>query len=171
LSTDLELLQQRVSSRQEKLDQATGALDLARTRFDSSSAAYEAADRERRRVKSALKLAKERADRLAKEAQRTKKLAREAETDRDDAENELAEHTAVRDKRQAKLAKSLASLEAAKTAAAASERGAPAKKATSRTASTRKQPAAKASPAKKSPAKRAAPTKRATPASKAAKKT
>lgn len=166
MSTDLELLQQRVSSRQEKLDQATGALDLARTRFDSSSAAYEAADRERRRVKAALKLAQERAARLAKEAQRTKKLAREAETDRDDAENELAEHTAVRDKRQAKLAKSLASLEAAKTAAAASAPVAPAKKATSRTASVRKQPAAK-----KSPAKRAAPTKRATPASKAAKKT
>lgn len=170
MSDDLELLQQRVSSRQEKLDQATGALDLAQTRFDASSAAYESADRERRRVKAALKLARKRADRLAKEAKRTKRMAREAETDRDDAENELAEHHAVRDKRQAKLAKSLASLEAAKTAAAASEPVAPAKKATSaRTASARKQPARKASPAKKSPTKRAAPTKRATP-SRAAKK-
>ena len=41
MSDDIALLQQRVSSQQEKFDQATAVVDLAQARFDTSSATYE----------------------------------------------------------------------------------------------------------------------------------
>ena len=86
---------------------------MSRRRASTASATYEDVDRERKRVKAALKLAQKRAKRLAKEVKRTKKLARAAEDDRDDAETELAENHATRDKRRSKLAKAQAALAAA----------------------------------------------------------
>jgi chromosome segregation ATPase len=158
LSDDIELLKQRVSTQQEKFDQATGVVDLAQARFDTASAAFEDADRERKRVKTALKLAQRRASRLAKEAKRTEKLARTAKEDRDDAETELAENHAVRDRRQAKMAKAQATLSAAQVQADLKEPVAPAP---ARSTIVRKQPAKKAAPAKKSSGRRTASTTRA----------
>ena len=167
LSDSMELLQQRVSRHQEKLEHATGVLDLTRARFDTSSAAYADADRARARIKKALKLAKRRAARLAKEAAHAKQLARETKDDRDDAETELAENLALHDKRRVKLAKAQAALAAAEAEGAVEESPAPTREAApARRTATRKSVATKAAPAKKAPAKRAASSKRATAARK-----
>jgi hypothetical protein len=135
--------------------------------LDSASAAFEDAERERKRVAAALKLARKRADRLMKEAKRTKKLAKAAAEDRDDAGSELAEDFAARDNRQAKLAKAQAAVAAAQAASAATEPVAavttstPAKSEPPKRSPTRKQPATKTSPVKKATPARKAPAKRA----------
>jgi chromosome segregation ATPase len=159
MADDVELLQQRVDKQKDKLGVTAGIVDLTQARFDTASAAYDEAERERKRLKAARKLATRRAHRLAKEAKRAKKLARATKEDRDDADFEIAEHLADRDKRQAKLAKAEGALAAAQ--ALAPPPPPPVKKA----APARKAPAKK-TPAKKAPAARKAPVKR-TPAKKA----
>ena len=88
-------------------------VELTQARLDAASAAHEDAERERKRKESALKLAKSRAKRLAKETKRARRLSEAVGQDRADAENELAEHVQTREKRQSKLAKAEAALAAA----------------------------------------------------------
>ena len=105
MSDNVELLQQRAGKQRVKADMAARIVDLTQARFDASSVAYDEAERERKRLTSAAKVAKRRAHRLAIEAKRATKLARAAKDDRDDAASELDEHVATYDDRRAKLAK------------------------------------------------------------------
>ena len=161
---NMELLEQRVTKQQQKLEQASTVVELTQARLDVAARASDDADRERRRLASALELAERRAKRLAKEAKGALKLADAVGQDRADAENELAENVKAQQKRQAKLAKAEAALAAAKAtqdvgqaatkkatprkrAAATTTKATPRKRAT--TKSTAKSTATKRAPARK----------------------
>jgi chromosome segregation ATPase len=172
MADDVEILQQRVDKQRDKLGLAAGIVDLTQARLDTATAAYDEAERERKRLKDALRLARRRADRLAKEAKQAKKLARATKEDRDDADLELAEHVATRDKRQAKLVKVEAALAEAQALAEPPPPPPPAKKAaTARKAPAKKTPAARKTPAKKTPAARETPAKKTAAKRAPAKKT
>jgi hypothetical protein len=162
LSDNRELLQQRVTKHQQKLDQATTVVELTQARFDAASTAHDEAARDLKRKKSALKLAKARYRRLEKEAKRASELAKAVGQDRADAKNELAEHRQVQEKRQAKLAKAEAALAAEQAvqdvATTATKSAASRKRAAGATKKTAT-PRTRASTATK---KTAAPRKRAT---------
>jgi len=130
LSDNRELLQQKVNSQRQKLDQAKTVVELTQARVDAASKAHKDADRERKRKKAALKLAKARVKRLDKDAKRSRKLAAAFGQDRADAENELAENLQAQQECQAELSKAEGAL-AAEEAAQDVERAAT-KKATPR---------------------------------------
>ena len=174
MSDNRELLQQKVNNHRQKLDQAKTVVELTQARVDAASTAHEEADRERKRQKSALKLAKARVKRLDKEAKRSRKVAAALGQDRADAENELAENLQAQQDCQAELSKAegaLAAEEAAqdveqaatkKTAprkrAATTKKATPRKRTTSATkkATTPRKRAAAGTATKRSPAKKAA---------------
>ena len=142
---------EEVSRKRERLDHASGVVELTQTRFETASTAYDEAIRERKRVKTALRLAQRRAERLAKEAKRAKTSLRAAAEDRDDADSELSENISTRDKRQAKLVKAEAALAAAEATATVQQEPAPAKKAAP---ATKRAPATKAATTKAGPARK-----------------
>lgn len=160
VSDNMELLQQRVTKHQQKLDQASKVAQMSQERLDAVSKASDEADRERRRLQSALELAERRAKRLAKEAKNALKLADAVGQDRADAENELAENLQRQQKRQDKLARAEAELASAKAAqdveqAAASKQSAPRKRpAAASTATRSKRPAARKTATKRTATKK-----------------
>ena len=169
MADNMDLLEQRVISRRQKLEQASTVVEMTQARFDAASAAREDAARERKRLKTALKLAETRAKRLGKEAKRARKLAYALGQDRDDAENELAESLKAQRARETKLAKAEAALAAAQAThdveqAAATKKAAPTKKAATpskRTTSTTKKVATPRKRTTSTTKKVATPRKRA----------
>ena len=174
MSDNRELLQQKVNNHRQKLDQAKTVVELTQARVDAASTAHEEADRERKRQKSALKLAKARVKRLDKDAKRSRKLAAALGQDRADAENELAENLQAQQECQAELSKAegaLAAEEAAqdveqaatkkttprKRAATTTKKATPRKRTTSATkkATTSRKRTATGTTTKRSPAKKA----------------
>ena len=116
VSENLELLQQRADRQREKAEEANTVLQSVEARLSSATTASDEARRERKRTRSARRVAEQRLARLAKEEKKARKLAREADEDRADAENELAESRRTWEKRQAKLAAAEADVAAARAA-------------------------------------------------------
>jgi chromosome segregation ATPase len=113
LPDDTELLEQRVTKRKQKLEQAAAVVSLVQDRVATATAADEESGRELRTLRAALEAAEKKAKRLKKRTRQARALSGSAEEDRLAAERELAEELQRYDKRQAKLAKAEAALAAA----------------------------------------------------------
>lgn len=155
MSDNMELLEQRVNKQRQKLEQASTVVQLTQERFDAASAAKDDAARERKRLKSALKLAQSRTKRLGRDAKKARKLAYALGQDRTDAKNELAESLEAQRAREGKLAKAEAALAAARATHDVEQ---------SVASTTARSPGKRATPATKkvgTPRKRATATKKA----------
>ena len=110
---DTELLEQRVTKRKQKLEQAAAVVSMVQDRVASATTAEEEAGRELRTLRAALKSAQKKAKRLKKRTDQARALSGSAEQDRLDAERELGEELRTYEKAQAKLAKAEGALAAA----------------------------------------------------------
>lgn len=109
---DTELLEQRVTKRKQKLEQAAAVVSMVQERVATATAADEQSGRELRTLSAALKAAEKKAKRLKKRTKQAQALSGSAAEDRLAAERELAEELQRYDKQQAKLAKAEAALAA-----------------------------------------------------------
>jgi len=112
LPDDTELLEQRVTKRKQKLEQAAAVVSMVQERVATATAADEQSGRELRTLSAALKAAEKKAKRLKKRTKQAQALSGSAAEDRLAAERELAEELQRYDKQQAKLAKAEAALAA-----------------------------------------------------------
>jgi hypothetical protein len=163
LPDDTELLEQRVTKRKQKLEQAAAVVSMVQDRLASATAADEEAGRELRTLRAALKAAEKKAKLLKKRTQQARDLSASAEDDRLSAERELGEELQRYEKQQSKLAKAEAALAAALATQRVEEVAPPGAPDVSE---ARDGPAGSSAPAKRSTAKKAAPARKRTASAK-----
>ena len=95
---DTELLEQRVTRRKQKLEQAAAVVSMTQERLASATAADEVASRELRTLRAALKSAQKKAKRLKQRTKQAEALSGSTEQDRLLAERELAEELQTSEK-------------------------------------------------------------------------